>query len=73
MQIQQRNETMERKKIYIIMTYTWHSLKIVPTIQELVQHNAFQDDTLYILPFYTGLLYSIGPNLQFKKILCILC
>lgn len=71
MQIQHRNETMERKKIYIIMTYIWHSLRIVPTIQELVQYDAFQD-TLYILPFCTGLLYSIGPNLQFIKILCIL-
>lgn len=71
MQVQQRNETMERKK-NIIMTHTWHSLRIVPTIQELVQHDAFLLDPLDMLPFDTGLLYSIGPNLQFIKILCIL-
>lgn len=77
MQIQHRYETMERKKkiviiIIIIMTHMWHSWRIVPTIQELVQHDAFSLDTLYISSFCTGLPYPIGPNLQLIRSLCLL-
>lgn len=54
------------------MKHTWHSWRIVPTIQELVQHDAFLLDTPYISPFCTGLLYSIGPNLELRRILCLL-
>lgn len=73
MQVQHRYETMERRKTgIIIMTYTWHSWRIVPTIQELVQQDAFLLDTPYMSPFCTGLLYSIGPNLELRRILCLL-
>lgn len=54
------------------MTHTWHSWRIVPTIQELVQHNAFSLDTLYNSPFCTGLPYSIGPNWDLVRSLCLL-
>lgn len=50
----------------------WHSWRIVPTIQELVQQDAFLLDTPYMSPFCTGLLYSIGPNLELRRILCLL-
>jgi len=47
MQIQHRNATMERKKKKKIMTHISHSLRIVPTIQELVHHDAFFPDRFY--------------------------
>lgn len=50
------------------MTHMWHSWRIVPTIQELVQHDAFSLHTLYISQFCTGLPYSIGPILELTEV-----
>lgn len=47
-------------------------MKDCPNHPRLVQHDAFSLDTLYNSPFCTGLLYSIGPNLDLIRSLCLL-
>lgn len=56
------------------MRHMWHSWRIVPTIKNWFKRmpSPWYSVHLYILPFCTGLPYSIGPNLELIRILCLL-